>query len=114
MRLHRFIGDFDLSRPRVRVSGGHAQQIREVLRLRTGDILLLADGKGAEAVCRIIEMCREGLEFEIEERVGNDREPALEVALYLAVLRPENFEWAVEKVPEAGAGGMRPLIVPRT
>ena len=114
MRLHRFIGDFDLSRPRVRVSGGHAQQIREVLRLRTGDVLLLADGKGAEAACRIIEMSREGLECEIEERVGNDREPALEVALYLAVLRRENFEWAVEKATEAGARRIVPLISRRT
>ena len=76
--------------------------------------MLLADGKGAEAVCRIIEMSREGLECEIEERVGNDREPALEVALYLAVLRRENFEWAVEKATEAGARRIVPLISRRT
>ena len=57
MKLHRFIGDFDLSSNNTEIINmEHIKQIRSVLRMEAGDFLILSDGKGNEVEAKIFEI----------------------------------------------------------
>ena len=53
MKLHRFIGKFDLSKKELSINDvDFINQAKNVLRLKIGDKLILCDGKLDEAVAK--------------------------------------------------------------
>ncbi len=115
MRLHRFIGDFDLTSPEVVITeDGLVHQIRRVLRMEEDDELLLADGNGRQARCRITAITPQAITASVEEVSVLATEPSVRVTLYCSLLRRENFEWVVQKATECGVARIVPIITERT
>jgi len=115
MRFHRFIGNFDLSKKPARITDKEIlAQWKNVLRLKAGSQIILADGKRNEAVAEIKRLTKDFAELEIAAVTKNEKEPAIEVFLYCAVLKKENFELTVQKATEAGAAGIIPIITRHT
>ena len=114
MKIHRFIGEFDLQPGYFLLNDPDAaHQIQTVLRLRLGEELVLGDGRGLEAPAKIIGFGG-GVEIEIAEVRPNGREPQRVVQLYLGLPKRESLEWVVQKATEAGVRGVIPLITART
>jgi len=114
MKLHRFIGEYDLSKNEVEISTSETiRQIRAVLRLKTGDKILLSDGKGNDARATIDTISQRVITVKIEEKTTAP-EPKRKVHLYLAILKKENFELAVQKAVEAGVSIITPVMTERT
>jgi len=115
MKLHRFIGNFDLTDPRLRISDSEiVGQMRKVLRLKPGDLVILGDGKSKEALSRIIGFQSETVEVEISEVSENQNEPSVHAVLYCSLLKRENFELVVQKSTEVGIKEIVPIISQRT
>jgi 16S rRNA (uracil1498-N3)-methyltransferase len=115
MRLHRFIGDFTLAPGRITTrDAGLANQLANVLRMRAGDAVVLCDGNGQDALATIVAIGRAEVEFDIQEIHPSVAEPTARVTLYLAVIKRENFELAVQKAVEAGVTAIVPVITSRT
>lgn len=114
MKLHRFIGEFDLSQNIVEITNlKNIKQIKGVLRLGVGDFLILCDGKGREAKVEIIEMGKTHISTKIIEKTKKENN-SNKVSLYLAILKKENFELAIQKVVEIGVNEIIPIISERT
>jgi len=113
-KLHRFIGNFDLTAARLLIREPDiVHQLRDVLKLRVGEQIVLADGRGAEALCKISALDKAAIEVALAEvREGN--EPKRRITLYCAILKRENFEYAIEKAVECGAAVIVPLITAHT
>ena len=115
MRPHRFIGNFDLSKKELSISNADfVNQARNVLRLKTGDELILCDGKMNEAVAKILLLAKDKAELEILEIIKNKNESENHVNLYCSILKKENFELAVQKAVEVGVKEITPIITKRT
>ena len=122
MRLHRFIGNFDLSKEEVSVNDtDFINQAKNVLRLKHGDKLILCDGNLNEAIAEISNLNKEFVELKILETYKNQNEPASpaggperNIVLYCPILKKENFEWAVQKAVEVGVKEITPIITART
>ena len=115
MRLHRFIGHFDLNQKQIVVnSEDFVNQARNVLRLKVGDKLILCDGNLKEAVAEIVNLNKEFAELKIVETCKNENESEKNVALYCSVLKKENFEITVQKAVEVGVKEIVPIITDRT
>lgn len=116
MKLHRFIGDFDLNKKQLEITNNEIiKQIKLVLRLEIGDILILCDGKGQEAEVKILEMTKSAIVVEIlKQSVVTDHTETKKVNLYLAILKKENFELAVQKAVECGVNSIIPILTERT
>ncbi len=115
MRLHRFIGDFDFSRRRLTVSDkSFVNQLKKVLRLNSGDEVIVADGKLREARARVVGFEKDFVEFDIVEVVGNNNEPRVSAVLYCALLKRENFELVAQKATEVGIAELVPVAAERT
>src|SRR3989344_3133253 len=115
MKIHRFIVDKDLYLGNFTVSDKEiVNQITKVLRLKQGDFILLSDGKKEEAKAQITKILKGGLEVEILDVFVNKNEPSVNVILYCAMLKKENFELVVQKATEVGVKEIVPVITKRT
>jgi 16S rRNA (uracil1498-N3)-methyltransferase len=114
MRLHRFIGDFDLSKKELEITDPeNIKQIKGVLRLEIGDKLILGDGRGRTADATITDFPSGGISVSLENVKAEDT-ASIKVNLYLAILKKENFELAVQKAVECGVANITPVITERT
>jgi RNA methyltransferase, RsmE family len=112
-KIHRFVNSFPLLGTRVVLTDpGLVHQIYRVLKLCPGEKMILSDGKGNDSVVEIISIDDGSCYVKITERETMASESR--VALYCAVLKKKNFEWAAEKGVECGAAEITPLLTERT
>ncbi len=115
MKLHRFIGDFDFSKKRFRITDKEMlNQIRNVLRLKVGGQVILVDKNKHEAAAQIKDLAKDSAEFEVNATTENEKEPKIHTTLFCAVLKKENFELVVQKATECGVTEIVPIISART
>lgn len=94
------------------------KQIKVVLRLEKGDEIILSDGKGREARTTLARISAEKITGTVN-KINNPASAvsfgvARKVNLYLAILKKENFELAVQKAVECGVSKIIPIITERT
>lgn len=115
LKIHRFIGDFDLSSQTVTVEDKDLlHQWVRVLRFKAGENIILCNGNKNEIVGRIHSLDKHRAEIEVIERRVNAGEPKREVTLYCAILKRENFELALQKAVEVGVTRIVPVRSHRT
>ncbi len=116
MRLHRFIGDFDLREPTQLIcrDRGVLNQLKNVLRLKVGDTLILGNGQGREGLAQIEAFRPEAVIFTLSQCDDTHNDPAQAVTLYLSLLKRENFELVAQKATEVGITRLVPLLTTRT
>lgn len=113
--MHRFILAFEVIGEKIKVSDPDVvNQVVHVLKLKTGELLVLCDGKNGEAVCEIENIGKQAIGLKIVETRENKNESPVNVTLYCALLKRENFEWVVQKATEVGVKEIVPLITKRT
>jgi 16S rRNA (uracil1498-N3)-methyltransferase len=122
MKLHHFFINQDLSTPRRDVSqkllsiedSEIIHQIKDVLKLKIGQQLILLDGQGSEALGIIESWDKKHIAIKILEVKENNNEPLVHTTLYCAILKKENFELATQKAVEVGIKEIFPIITQRT
>jgi len=85
----------------------------DVLRVKVGDRLECADGAGRAYAGAIRRCSRRGIVMKISER-SDESTPALRLTLAQALIRPERFEWVIQKATELGVEAITPLMTRRT
>lgn len=114
-KVHRFIGDWQLAHGNVRIDDENlAHQMRSVLKLVSGEEVILGDGKGMEAHCTILSHDRGAVTVNCTAIGRNANEPQAFVTLYCAVLKNEHFELAAAKATEIGVKEIVPVVTART
>ncbi len=81
------------------LSGENAAHAK-VLRLKAGEELLLCDGEGREALCRIVN---QDYALEVLERRESSSEAAVRVSVYVALPKADKLEHVIQKATELGA-----------
>lgn len=114
MTLHRFFVSDKLSeRANGRLDERQARQVLSVLRLRSGDRIVVFDGTGAEAEAVLTGTTRRDVHFEVDDLNYPSREPDLILTVGLSLLRGDRFEVAVQKLTEIGVRRIVPLAAER-
>ncbi len=114
MKLHRFIGEYNLNNDFVKITNlENIKQIKGVLRLEEGDKLILCDGEGTQVLAEIQQIEKGEINLKILNKIPST-DPNKKVSLYLAILKKENFELAVQKAVECGVSEIIPIITERT
>lgn len=112
MALRRFHVS-DIGGDLLRISGAEANHALKALRLVEGDEVIVFDGRGGEAVGRIVAASRSAFDVQIIQRL----EPcsaAAELTIAVAPPKGDRADWLVEKCAELGVVRLIPLICERS
>ena len=95
-----FVSTEDLEKEDVSLTGENAQHAK-VLRLKPGETVLLCDGEGREAVCKVAST--DGWLLRAMERRESQSEAAVKVSVYMALPKADKLEHVIQKATELGA-----------
>jgi len=113
--MHRFFVQREaITENRVALEGEQARQITRVLRLKSGDHIIVLDNTGYEYETEIAEVSAELVDGKITEKRKGNGEPAVSVMLFQSVMKQDKFELVLQKGTELGAAGFWPFISERS
>ncbi|MDE3074606.1 MAG: 16S rRNA (uracil(1498)-N(3))-methyltransferase [Chloroflexota bacterium] len=107
MTLHRFHAPVAAGRAQLRPA--QLRQIHTVLRLRDGDQIAVFDGSGQEWRARL-----KGTVAELAEPIEHAVEPAVQLTLFQALIRPARMELVLQKGTELGVSCFVPFLAERS
>lgn len=113
--LHRFfITKDDFHAENAVLRGRHAHQIRDVLRLKTGQHIIVLDNLGFEYKLTLTKVAKSEIKGTVVEKQPATGEPAVRITLYQALARHDKFEWVLQKCTEVGVARFVPIITRRS
>ena len=112
--MHRFyITDKINARGSVDITGPEARHIKDVLRLRAGDPLLLFDGSGMEFRGEITTIDKGLVSVNILEEKEGDTESPIEIVLGQGIPKSDKMDLIVQKSTELGVSRIVPIYTER-
>ncbi|MCR5809180.1 MAG: 16S rRNA (uracil(1498)-N(3))-methyltransferase [Clostridiales bacterium] len=109
--MRRFFAEnLDLEGNTVLLTGDNARHIRNVLRMKSGDEVLLINGGGDECLARILSCREDGVELEIVERQVCEADPDIEVTLFQCLPKQGKMEVIIQKCVELGVSRIVPTV----
>jgi 16S rRNA (uracil1498-N3)-methyltransferase len=112
--LHRFFVPPEmLAQETVRLTGGLAHQIHNVLRMQPGQQVTLLDNSGWEYTVALTAVATKDVLGQVLGRSVKANEPRTKITLYQSVLKGSRFEWALQKGTELGVSEFVPVIASR-
>ena len=112
--MHRFfVSPEAFATHPVILTGDQAYQIRRVLRLRLGERVTLLDGQGYAYEAVLLALDVADAKFQVVRRSTIEGEPRTQITLYQAVLKGDNFAWALQKGTEVGVARFVPMVCER-
>ena len=109
----RLYAPADLSAASVRLEGGPAHYLRNVLRLAEGSLVALFNARDGEHAAEILEYGKHSVDFALR---GLRRAPAPECDLWLvfAPIKRAHLDFVAEKATELGVSALWPVITRHT
>ncbi len=114
MKIHRFFVEEIALKDKVILTAPElVNQIGRVLRVRRGEVITLTHGDGTDVRYEVQKINEDEIQLSLKERV-KVWVPEKKITIYLAPIRKEYFEWALEKCTEIGASCFVPLLTERS
>ncbi|MGH3658176.1 MAG: 16S rRNA (uracil(1498)-N(3))-methyltransferase [Micromonosporaceae bacterium] len=113
MSLPLFLVDPLPDGDRYRLDGPEGHHAATVQRLRVGEELLLGDGVGGLAVCRVATVGKGTLDLDVAER-RREPEPAPKITVVQGIAKGERGELAVQAMTEVGVDTVVPWSAARS
>jgi 16S rRNA (uracil1498-N3)-methyltransferase len=115
MREDRFFLDTKIEKGKLEISEKEIfHQLKDVLRKRVGDRIILFNGTGIEAEAKIKKFLKDKVEVEILKIEKPEREAKVFVSLFCSILKKSNFELVVQKATEIGVREIVPILCKNT
>ena len=112
--MHRFfISPECFDRDNVIITGEQVHQLKDVLRLKPGDQIVVLDNSGAEYEIRLVDINTNRVTGEVVAQGLASGEPRVEITLYQALLKGNRFDVALQKCTEIGVARFVPVLCER-
>jgi 16S rRNA (uracil1498-N3)-methyltransferase len=91
-----------------------AQHVGKALRLKTGDTIVVFDGRGGEFEAVIQRMDKEHVDVKTGAFRDADREAPVSVGLVQGLPEADKMDWIIQKSVELGAAWIQPVVCDRS
>ena len=97
-----FVSEEELKSEFLVLTGDNASHAK-VLRLKTGEQVMVCDGKGSECLCTISDISADQVCLVIDHRQDSASEPRVKATVYMAFAKGDKLEHVIQKATELGA-----------
>ena len=112
--MHRFYSEAPVVPGELCILGEEAaHHVRNVLRLRVGEVIAVFDGRDGAFAGPLQQVDRQGVSLRVERRV-QEHLPPEDLTLWFSPLKKEACAFLVQKATELGAGVLRPVQMQHT
>lgn len=108
-----FVSDEQIGEKQIRIAGSDVNHIKNVLRMKKGDELLVSDGGGTEYTCYIEELGGEEILAHIMYSQASEQELASRIYLFQGLPKGDKMELIVQKAVELGVFEIVPVAAKR-
>jgi 16S rRNA (uracil1498-N3)-methyltransferase len=113
--MHRFFADPSQIREKdIILTGTDVNHIRNVLRMRSGQEVLISDGQGADYRCQLNEIGEDAVTASIMWRLDGNAELPSRITLFQGLPKGDKMEFIIQKCVELGAVKIVPVQTRRT
>jgi 16S rRNA (uracil1498-N3)-methyltransferase len=113
--MHRFfVNSKDIAARKVVIADSRVHQIRDVLRMKAGNEIIVLDNTGLEYHVRLTNIKPKEIVGEVIEKKRSDAEPHTKITLYQSILARDKFEFVLQKCTEIGVTQFVPVITERS
>lgn len=98
---------------RIRITGDDVNHIKNVLRMKPGEELMVCDGIGMEYTCRIAELEAKEILLDILSANASSTELPVKLKLYQGLPKKDKMELIIQKAVELGAVEIIPVMTKR-
>ena len=113
--MHRFyVENFNGIGNTIDITGSDVNHIKNVLRLKTGDEIIVGDGLGNDYTCSIESMEKDRVTAVICDVTRNAAELETKIILFQGMPKSDKLELIIQKTVELGVYEIVPVITKRT
>lgn len=99
----RFFVEPDQMQPDfIVLTGGNADHAK-VLRIKTGESVVVCDGNENECICTVSDVSAGQVSLVVKHRQESQTEPKVKASVYMAFSKGDKFEHVIQKATELGA-----------
>ena len=111
-----FVGQdqIDLEQKRICITGSDVNHIKNVLRMKKGEKVLISDSESREYTCQIDEISQGEVQLVIEEGEEANRELPSRIYLFQGLPKGDKMELIIQKAVELGVYEIIPVDMKRT
>jgi 16S rRNA (uracil1498-N3)-methyltransferase len=110
---HFFVEPENIRDEYIKVLGDDINHIKNVLRMKIGEKVLIGDGTGKEYTCAISEISDEEILLIIEDFNNEGRELPVDIYLFQGLPKSDKMELIIQKAVELGAKNIIPVATKR-
>ena len=112
--MHRFFAEpGQIGEKEIVITGADVNHIRNVLRMRADEEVLIADGQGAEYRCKLIELNENEVRAQILWKLDGNAELASAITLFQGLPKSDKMDLIVQKCVELGVDRIVPVSTKR-
>lgn len=98
----------------ILITGGDVNHIKNVLRMKKGEYLIICNGQGLDYYCIIDEICDSEIIVKVEDKKESEAELPSNIYLFQGLPKKDKMELIVQKAVELGAYEVVPVMMKRT
>jgi 16S rRNA (uracil1498-N3)-methyltransferase len=114
MKHRFFMSPESIAQDRVSFDAAHAHQLRNVLRMRPGEHVIVLDNSGREYDVELTDIGRDFAAGRVCAQWVACTEPSLSLTLYQSSIKGDRFEWVLQKGTELGVAAFVPMFSKRS
>lgn len=112
--MHQFfVSPENVGEDSIRLTGTDVNHICNVLRMKPGDEMMVADGQGRNYLCALAQIEEQEILLEIKGEEAQGTEPTCEFYLFQGLPKADKMEWIVQKAVELGVREVIPVATKR-
>lgn len=110
-----FVEKFNIGNDSITIENkDDIHHIRDVLRLKENDDIIISDSKEFEYTCQIIFISQDEIEAQIIDKQKFAREPKIRVTLFQGIPKQDKMETIAQKSTELGLATLVPVFMDRS
>ena len=113
--MHRFyVNKEQIQLSKITVTGSDVNHIKNVLRMKPGDEIIICDGQGNGCYCIINSVCDHEVIADVNYTKDSDSELSVRITLFQGLPKSDKMELIIQKAVELGVHEVVPVTMARS